>query len=145
MKYFKLFHKAMNNDIKNLASSKNSLFRELSYTEKQAVEVYDFRNMINPGELNSNVLITCEHASNKQHKFDLFKEQKEYFDTHWGYDIGAKNMGLEIAESAQILSVFSNFSRLIIDPNRSLLSDTLIRKYVEKDIELEMNKEGKII
>jgi predicted N-formylglutamate amidohydrolase len=90
-------------------------------------------------------MITCEHAANKIHKYKLQKKDEMFLETHWGYDIGAKDMGLDLSESSEILSIYSNFSRLIIDPNRSLLSDTLVRKYVEKDIQLEFNQEGKNI
>ena len=62
-----------------------------------------------------------------------------YFNTHWGYDIGAKDMALDIGEKNELFSICSNFSRLLIDPCRSLISETLIRKYVEKDIELIIN------
>jgi len=60
-------------------------------------------------------------------------------NSHWGYDIGAKEMALEIGENNQLFVITSNFSRLIIDPCRSLISDTLIRRKVEKDILLNAN------
>ena len=93
---------------------------------------------------NNNVIITCEHASNNFYyiKPDSNKE-KEIFDTHWGYDIGAKDIGLEIAEESEIFSIFTNFSRLLIDPNRSLLSNNLIREFIEKDLKLGFNQNRK--
>ena len=52
-------------------------------------------------------------------------------------------MTVDMSEELELFAICSKFSRLIIDPNRSLISDTLIRKYIEKDIELEMNTLGK--
>jgi len=44
--------------------SLNYLFRELTYKEKNAVEIYDYRN-VSEGKPNNNVLLCCEHASNE--------------------------------------------------------------------------------
>jgi predicted N-formylglutamate amidohydrolase len=137
MKFLKAFNRVINKEASNC--SKTNLFRSLTYTEKQAVEVYDFRD-VTQGIPNNNVIITCEHASNETHQFKFPRNQEEWLNTHWGYDIGAKEMGLELSEMSNTLSVYSNFSRLIIDPNRTLLSNTLIRKFVEKNVELDINK-----
>lgn len=139
MNILKNLNKVLNKEV--LANPKTSLYRNLSYSEKQAVEVYDFRD-ISTGNPNNNVIITCEHASNNLHKYSLPQDQRQWLNSHWGYDIAAKDIGLELSEKAKILSMYSNFSRLIIDPNRSLTSNTLIRKTVEGDVELEMNKES---
>lgn len=141
MNFFKKFDTLVSKGARNLLSqnNKNSLFRELSNKEKLSTEVYDFRNIIN-GKPNNNVIVTCEHATN-----NLFyvqtnsQKEKEFLDTHWGYDIGSKDIGLQIAEDSEIFSIFTNFSRLIIDPNRSLTSNTLIREYLEKDFKLSFN------
>ncbi len=53
-------------------------------------------------------------------------------------------MSIELAEASEILTICSRFSRLILDPQRSLLSNTLIRKLIELDVEIEMNKDGNI-
>ena len=120
--------------------SKNNHFRKLTNKEKIAVDIQDFRDISNQNP-NNHFLITCEHASNNIHNYNI-GNQKNFLNTHWGYDIGAKEMGLELSQKAKLLSIYSNFSRLILDPNRSLLSQTLIRRYVEKNIELEFNKKG---
>ncbi len=123
--------------------SKKFLFRELTRKENQVSDVFDFRDVLNENP-NNKVMITCEHATNNIHGYNM-GNQKNFLDTHWGYDPGAKDMGIELAKEAKLLSVFSNFSRLIIDPNRSFISETLFRKFVEKDIELDINKKGKFI
>jgi len=138
MKLFKEIHKYINKSAPG-NSSKN-YFRPLTYLEKHAVEVFDFRDL-HSNHPNNNVMITCEHATNKTHNYVFPKDQEHWLDTHWGYDIGAKDMGMELSEESKILSVYSNFSRLLIDPNRSLISETLIRKKVEKDVEIFLNKE----
>ncbi len=51
-------------------------------------------------------------------------------------------MTVELSEKAELFAFCSKFSRLLIDPNRSLISDTLIRKCVEKNIQLEINNDG---
>lgn len=144
LKHLNKYVNKLNGNIKeNTNFSLNNLFRELSYREKQPVNLYDFRD-ITEAKPNNKVIITCEHASNKTHAYKIPKLEKEYFNTHWGYDLGAKEMTIDVAEEAEVLTVLTNFSRLIIDPNRSLLSQSLIRKIIEKDIELSFNKEGKI-
>jgi predicted N-formylglutamate amidohydrolase len=144
MKLLKLFNRKVNRDaflqFTNNKYAKNNLFRDLTYKEKQAVELYDFRD-ISTEDPNNNVMITCEHASNKMHKIRPPKSQEGFLNTHWGYDIGAKDMAMQVSEKANILSIYANYSRLIIDPNRSLINETLVRKNVEKNIELEWNKE----
>lgn len=138
MKIFKSLHKYMNKPIAGNPSK--DYFRPLTYLEKHAVEVFDYRD-IHTSNPNNKVMITCEHASNKTHNYVFPKEQQHWLNTHWGYDIGAKDLAMELSEESKTLSIYSNFSRLLIDPNRSLISDTLIRKNVEKSEELSLNKE----
>jgi predicted N-formylglutamate amidohydrolase len=138
MKFFKNLNKIINRDLPT--NPKTNLFRTLTYQEKQAVELYDFRD-ISTGNPNNNVIITCEHASNETHKYKFPRNEEKWLESHWGYDIGSKDMGLELSEKAEIMSIFSNFSRLLIDPNRTMISSTLIRKHVEKNIELSVNRD----
>lgn len=127
-------------DISGKHTSKKSLFRELTNKEKLSSEVFDFRNVMGKNP-NNNVIITCEHASNNLFYLQTQSDkEKEFLQSHWGYDIGARDLAIELAESAEVFSVCTNFSRLIIDPNRSLLSDTLIRETVEKDFKLSFNE-----
>jgi predicted N-formylglutamate amidohydrolase len=70
-------------------------------------------------------LITCEHSSNRfpQH---LSKEH-ELVDTHWAVDIGAEDVSGMLASNMQLPILSSRISRLVIDVNRPLTSDTLFR------------------
>ena len=138
MKIFRSLNKIINKDLRT--NSKTNLFRSLTYQEKQAVELYDFRD-ISTSDPNNNVIITCEHASNETHKYKFPRGEAHWLDSHWGYDIGSKDLGLELSEQANILSIYANFSRLLIDPNRTLVSSTLIRTHVEKNAELSVNRE----
>ena len=98
--------------MKNTESQK-LLFRELTKRETLSALVYDYRNIIS-GTPNNNIIITCEHADNNLYEIKT-KDEKEaaILNTHWGYDPGAKEFGMEVSEKAEIFSIFTNFSRLI--------------------------------
>lgn len=100
--------------------------------------IWDFRSKENP--LN-NFLITCEHASNNFHEYEknLTEEDLKYVNTHWGLDIGAIDMAYELSKELQCVLVAPNFSRLVLDPNRVPISESLIRRYVYNH-ELSINK-----
>lgn len=121
-------------------SSLSSLFRELTYKERQHTQVFDFRDIIEE-KPNNQIVITCEHATNNFHNFEKFlsKSDKQFINTHWAYDPGAKDVALKLAEITNTLLIYPNFSRLILDPNRSLISSTLIREFVEGNVRFEMN------
>ncbi len=132
------FHNIPDNILNEL--SKTTLFRKLSYKESMAVRVFDFRD-ISEKNPNNNVMLTCEHATNNIHKYYL-GEQKFFLEEQEGYDKGAKDICLELSERIKILSIHTNFSKLIIDPNRSLLSNELIIQHVGWMEELIFNKNG---
>jgi len=71
-------------------------------------------------------LITCEHSTNRfpQH---LTKEF-EIMDTHWAVDIGAEDIAGLLASNMQLPILSSRISRLVIDLNRPVTSDTLFRR-----------------
>lgn len=66
------------------------------------------------------VLFTAEHASNRVPRpWRPSPSDRVLLGTHWGYDIGARALTLEIARLASGVAVCSRFSRLLIDPNRA--------------------------
>ena len=67
------------------------------------------------------VVISCEHAGNRvPEKYEgLFT--KEALESHRGYDIGA----LSLAQSFQQEVIQNNVTRLLVDVNRSLHTETL--------------------
>jgi predicted N-formylglutamate amidohydrolase len=66
------------------------------------------------------ILFTCEHASNRVPRpWRLRPADRRLLATHWGYDIGARALTLELARLAGGTAALSRFSRLLIDPNRA--------------------------
>ena len=119
--------------------SKSTLFRKLSYKESMTTKVFDFRD-ISDKNPNNNVMLTCEYATNYCHKYYL-DDDHNLLEGPYGYDKGAMDICMELSESSKIFSIYSNFSKLIIDPNRSLLSDKLIRNDLE-EVDIIFNQKG---
>lgn len=78
------------------------------------------------------VLLSCEHASNELPPGWAWPEKDAWIvETHWAFDPGAAAMTRALAAALGAPATLSRFSRLVIDPNRPLYSDTLIRKTAE--------------
>jgi predicted N-formylglutamate amidohydrolase len=78
------------------------------------------------------IVITCEHASNRLPAPWRWAEGDRWLErTHWAYDLGAAELAREIAGAAGAAAVLAGFSRLLVDPNRSLGAPTLIRSHAE--------------
>jgi len=58
---------------------------------------------------------------------------KKIVGTHWSYDPGSETVARELVSALGCLGLFSRYSRLLIDPNRTLDSDTLVRKLADKE------------
>jgi len=106
---------------------------------KGAVIVRDFRSNINNDKQTPVLLVTAEHATNELPTGYSFKEQElstgEFLaESHWAYDPGSLHAASEIAAAAQGVLVAAAYSRLYIDPNRPLPSDTLVRQHCGSDI-----------
>ncbi len=79
-------------------------------------DAYETAGSATPG----GVLFTAEHASNRVPRpWRLRPADRVLLGTHWGYDIGARTLTLELARLAGGAAVCSRFSRLLIDPNRA--------------------------
>ena len=88
----------------------------------------------------SNFLIICDHASNYiPTEYNGLGLNKAILDTHIAYDIGVKEVALNISEFLQCPLVMSNFSRLLIDANRGIDDPTLIMRISDGNI-IEGNK-----
>jgi predicted N-formylglutamate amidohydrolase len=86
-------------------------------------------------------LLTCEHASNRvPAPLRTSAEDREWLQTHWGWDIGARTVTREIIRQTGSTGVFARFSRLVCDANRSPGDATLIRCAVEGRV-LSFNEE----
>ncbi|HEX5655993.1 MAG TPA: N-formylglutamate amidohydrolase, partial [Polyangiales bacterium] len=63
--------------------------------------------------------LTCEHASVRLPEAWRWPEpDRRLVGTHWSYDLGAREITLELARELNASAVLSRFSRLLVDPNR---------------------------
>mgnify|MGYP002145681060 CR=1 FL=1 len=123
--------------------SKTLIFRKLNFREQQAVQIFDFRD-ISDKNPNNNFFITSEHASNNLQKYHIGRDQDEIIEPEYLCDEGAKEMAMEIGEENKSFIILPNFSRLIIDPNRSLVSPALIRDKIN-DEDVIFNRDGIVL
>jgi len=95
-------------------------------TEFENAKIADFRDPQNPNNL---IVITCEHASNQLPEgYSWTENDRTYFaNDHWGYDPGSLDVALCLAKELKCVLVYSLYSRLLVDVNRSLAADTLFR------------------
>lgn len=92
--------------------------------------------MIDPVEIVSGggagVVLTCEHASERTPPGYSWPEaDARLAGTHWAYDLGAREITLELATAIGAPAVLARFSRLFVDPNRPLDAPTLFRAEAE--------------
>jgi len=81
-----------------------------------------------PGN-NLSLLLTCEHASQRLLPPWKWPHQDNWLlDTHWSHDIATEACSLQLAELFGCPLLLTRFSRLLIDPNRPLHSNTLFRE-----------------
>lgn len=75
----------------------------------------------------SDWLLVCEHAGKnippELHHLGL---DAHFVDTHIGYDIGAYEMTIALAQQLDATAVIGHYSRLVIDCNRSLTAPDCI-------------------
>jgi len=105
-------------------------------SEYENAKILDYRDPENP---NNHVILTCEHATNNLPEDYSWSEndKRNFVDEHWGLDIGAFEMAHALAKELKCVFVHSLYSRLLLDPNRSIVSDTLFRKFGDgKEVEL---------
>lgn len=112
-------------------------FRELTKKDLVHSNINDFRTLT---KLSNKVILTCEHATQNFHDYVLSENDKKFLNTHWAYDIGAYDIMKKVGNKTNLFSISTNFSRLLIDPNRLLLSKTLVRENVEINQLLDINK-----
>ncbi|MGF1671565.1 MAG: N-formylglutamate amidohydrolase, partial [Balneolaceae bacterium] len=69
-------------------------------------------------------VITCEHAYNSiPGKYSAyFEKADEILQSHRGLDPGAKDVTIRIAKTLHTTPILFPWSRLLIEPNRSLSS-----------------------
>ncbi|RRH74245.1 N-formylglutamate amidohydrolase [Falsigemmobacter faecalis] len=82
-------------------------------------------------------LITCDHASNRVPEFinggDLGIAAAD-MSRHIAWDPGAAGVSVALAEALNSPCILSNFSRLVIDPNRGADDPTLVMRFYDGTI-----------
>ena len=90
------------------------------------------RNIIINQGTNDDYLVICDHASNRiPSKYDDLGLSKETIESHRAYDIGISDVANALSEKIKCPLIMTNFSRLLIDPNRGIDDPTLIPKLSE--------------
>jgi len=108
-------------------------------SEYENAKILDYRDPTAP---NNHIVITCEHATNDLPEDYSWSEndKRNFVDEHWGLDIGAFDAAHTLAKELKCVFVHSLYSRLLLDPNRTIVSDTLFRKFGDGK-EVELNKD----
>lgn len=82
-------------------------------------------------------LVTCDHASNRVPDWvaggDLGIAAAD-MERHIAYDLGAAEVALRLAAALDSPAILSNFSRLVIDPNRGEDDPTLVMRLYDGTI-----------
>ncbi len=77
--------------------------------------------------LSNHIIFICDHASNHiPKKYKKLGISDSDLASHIAFDIGAKNFTINLAKELKQSYFLSNFSRLLIDPNRKEIDRELI-------------------
>jgi len=73
-------------------------------------------------------VLTCEHATNRL-PFPVPRDRvlRRVLTSHWGWDIGAASLTRELARRIGAAAIAGRWSRLLVDLNRPVTDDTLMR------------------
>ena len=78
-------------------------------------------------KLINHIVFICDHASNYiPRKYKKLGISDSNLESHIAFDIGAKNLTINLAKKLKQSYFLSNFSRLLIDPNRKEMDRELI-------------------
>ncbi len=92
-------------------------------------KVFFYKEYDSKKNTDSHIIFICDHATNIIEKnYKNLGLKNKIIKTHIAWDIGAKKISLLLAKNLKQSCFFSNFSRLLIDPNRSKKSGDLIVK-----------------
>ncbi len=94
-----------------------------------------------PPRTRTGLLLTCEHASNELPPgMSWGADAERLAGDHWAYDLGVAEMTRRLARELGCGAVLSTASRLVVDCNRPLDSDTLFRATAD-GLPVEMNQQ----
>ena len=85
----------------------------------------------------SNIIVTCDHASNRvpaEVNGGSLGLPDCDMNRHIAYDVGAAGVSRALAERLDGPAVLSNFSRLVIDPNRGEDDPTLVMQLYDGSV-----------
>lgn len=75
----------------------------------------------------NHIIFICDHATNLIPKeLNSLGLESKFLKSHIAFDIGAMNLSINLASKLKQTCFLSNFSRLVIDPNRDLTDSSLI-------------------
>jgi predicted N-formylglutamate amidohydrolase len=84
------------------------------------------------GAVDAPLFLSCEHASERLPEPFVWPEaDRRLVGTHWAYDLGARELTLELAAALEASAVLSRFTRLLADPNRPEDHGDLFRTVAE--------------
>jgi len=93
------------------------------------------------GSRKAPIFLTCEHASERLPEPWRWPDaDRRLIGTHWAYDLGARELTLELARALDASAVLARFTRLLVDPNRDELNTDLLRKVAEGAV-VELNRQ----
>ena len=85
------------------------------------------------GDAACGLLLLCDHASAALPKaYGSLGLSRDHFSRHIAYDIGAAEVTRELAAQLRAPALMSNFSRLLIDPNRGADDPTLVMRISDR-------------
>lgn len=116
--YFLIIDSYLMNNLKN--------FKRIETNKFINARIFDNRLESAP---NNKMVLTCEHASRLLPEGRVWSahDQKYFENTHWGSDLGAQDMAIELSKELECALVVSKYSRLFCDVNRVVCSETLCR------------------
>ena len=105
-----------------------AVFVEETALQQACLEYKDVSRNTSAGKISGNkILVLCDHASYRVPPMLGYVPQEILLD-HYGWDIGALPVARALARELSSPLIYSNFSRLLIDPNRGEGAKDLIRE-----------------
>ena len=95
--------------------------------EQISNEVFSYFDFKKRNSSNEEILFICDHSSHQiPKKYNNLGLDEESITSHIGFDIGSRQLTIQLTKQLKASCFLSNFSRLLIDPNRKVSDDDLI-------------------
>ena len=99
-------------------------------------DIFTIKEFKKKNRKKNHLIFICDHASNFiPSNYNNLGLEEKHLKSHIAFDLGAKKFCQILSEELKQTSFYSNFSRLLIDPNRSEYSKQLI---ISKSAEIEI-------